>query len=155
MAGYAKIAPVAAQEGEEGEQLVDSEPLELPPPAASLWSSICCFGEGAFGIKAVILGSVVVQNTAYALVRRYSRGSLRETYSTSSVLLVMEVAKMLLSAVQVGPCRRESGHLGITAPRAHRPPLVPPQPRLSSPTLRRTCRQALPSPSTSTSSGTA
>ena len=40
---------------------------------------------------------VTLQNTAYALARRYSRGHLRETYSTSSVLLVMELAKLWLS----------------------------------------------------------
>jgi len=49
----------------------------------------------------LVLGLVVLQNTAYALVRRYSRGALHESYSTSSVLLVMEVSKLLLSAVQI------------------------------------------------------
>uniref|UniRef100_A0A7S0IMW4 EamA domain-containing protein n=1 Tax=Calcidiscus leptoporus TaxID=127549 RepID=A0A7S0IMW4_9EUKA len=58
------------------------------------WSSIC-------SLRTLVLGAVVLQNTAYALVRRYSRGSLREKYSSSSVLLVMEIAKFLLSAVQI------------------------------------------------------
>jgi len=99
MPGYVKVAP---EEKEEGEQLVRPEgPEQRGPLAASLRSSLCCITKDMCGIKAVILGSVVIQNTTYALVRRYSRGSLRETYSTSSVLLVMEIAKMLLSAVQV------------------------------------------------------
>ena len=97
MTGYAKVAPSEDKE-EEGQQLV---PIARPEPQpALLRSSLCCFGSGVFGIKAIILGSVVIQNTAYALVRRYSRGSLQEKYSTSSVLLVMEMAKMALSAVQ-------------------------------------------------------
>jgi hypothetical protein len=102
---YAKVAP---EEKEEGEQLVTSELFEQRGPlSTSLRSSLCCITKDMCGIKAVILGSVVVQNTTYALVRRYSRGSLRETYSTSSVLLVMEIAKMLLSAVQVSLEHRE------------------------------------------------
>ena len=48
-------------------------------------------------LKLVVLLAVTLQNTAYALARRYSRGHLRETYSTSSVLLVMEAVKGLLS----------------------------------------------------------
>lgn len=104
MAAYAKVAP---EEKEEGEQLVAPDRSEqLQPPSASWRSSLCCMTKDMCGIKAVILGSVVIQNTTYALVRRYSRGSLRETYSTSSVLLVMEIAKMLLSAVQVSSARR-------------------------------------------------
>lgn len=48
-------------------------------------------------LKLVVLIAVMLQNTAYALARRYSRGHLRETYSTSSVLMVMEASKMVLS----------------------------------------------------------
>lgn len=111
MAVYAKVAP---EEKEEGEQLVTPEPSELPGVRSSLRSSLCCFTKGMCGIKAIILGSVVIQNTTYALVRRYSRGTLQETYSTSSVLLVMEIAKMLLSAVQVSP----APSTGLTNPAA-------------------------------------
>ena len=52
-------------------------------------------------LRLTILVAVTMQNTSYALVRRYSRGHLKETYSTSSVLLAMEVSKLLLSAVQL------------------------------------------------------
>jgi len=55
-------------------------------------------------IKLIILISVTLQNTAYALVRRYSRGTLHETYSTSSVLLAMEIAKLILSAERIVNC---------------------------------------------------
>ena len=48
-------------------------------------------------LRLTILVSVTLQNTSYALVRRYSRGHLKERYSTSSALLVMEIAKLLLS----------------------------------------------------------
>ena len=66
-------------------------------------------GEGAvatasasgIGIKLFILICVTLQNTAYALVRRYSRASLHETYSTSSVLFAMEISKLVLSAYQI------------------------------------------------------
>lgn len=96
MARYANVDP--SEDKDEVQQLV---PITLSEPQpASLWSSRGCFGSGVCGIKVIILGSVVIQNTAYALVRRYSRGSLQEKYSASSVLLVMEMAKLALSAVQ-------------------------------------------------------
>ena len=44
-------------------------------------------------LKLTILVAVTLQNTGYALVRRYSRGQLKETYSTSSVLLAMEIGR--------------------------------------------------------------
>jgi len=56
--------------------------------------------QGTF-LRMTILVAVTLQNTSYALVRRYSRGYLHERYSTSSVLLAMEVAKFLLSMQQV------------------------------------------------------
>lgn len=52
-------------------------------------------------LRMTILVSVTLQNTGYALIRRYSRGHLGERYSTSSALLVMEIAKLLLSAQQI------------------------------------------------------
>ena len=74
------------------------EPLDVEQNVPAAQSAPSCGGLGC--LKATILGSVVLQNTGYALIRRYSRGSLREKYSTSSVLLVMELAKLLLSAFQ-------------------------------------------------------
>lgn len=52
-------------------------------------------------LKLIILLAVTLQNTCYALVRRYSRGHLREAYSASSALFVMEAAKLGLSAVML------------------------------------------------------
>jgi uncharacterized membrane protein len=52
-------------------------------------------------LRLTILVAVMLQNTGYALVRRYSRGDLKEKYSTSSALLTMEVAKLIFSAIQV------------------------------------------------------
>ena len=52
-------------------------------------------------LKLAILCAVTLQNAGYALVRRYSRGYLHECYSASSALFVMEMAKLLLSAVYV------------------------------------------------------
>jgi len=52
-------------------------------------------------LRLTILVAVTLQNTSYALVRRYSRGHLKESYSTSSALLAMELVKLALSAFQV------------------------------------------------------
>jgi len=58
-------------------------------PSASAW------------LKLAILIAVTLQNTAYTLLRRYSRGHLKESYSTSSALAVMELAKLALSSWQL------------------------------------------------------
>jgi len=58
-------------------------------PLASVW------------FKLAILLAVTLQNTGYCLLRRYSRGYLKETYSTSSALAVMELAKLGLSSWQL------------------------------------------------------
>lgn len=52
-------------------------------------------------MKILILVAVMLQNTAYALLRAYSRGTLKETWSTSSALLAMELAKLVLSSWQL------------------------------------------------------
>lgn len=49
-------------------------------------------------LRLTILVAVTLQNTSYALVRRYSRGYLKERYSTSSALLAMELVKLVISA---------------------------------------------------------
>lgn len=48
-------------------------------------------------VKLAILLAVMLQNAAYALLRSYSRGTLKESYSASSALLAMELAKLALS----------------------------------------------------------
>ena len=51
-------------------------PAATPSPLQHFYSSL-----RRPGIKTVILSSVVLQNTCYALVRRYSRGALHEKAS--------------------------------------------------------------------------
>ena len=84
----------------EKESLV-SRPDKAPPEKGGSLSS------NNF-LKLTILVGVTLQNTGYALCRRYSRGYLKETYSTSSALLVMEVAKLVLSMAQVAGGGHES-----------------------------------------------
>lgn len=52
-------------------------------------------------MRLTILVAVTLQNTGYALVRRYSKGYLMERYSTSSALLAMELVKLALSMFQI------------------------------------------------------
>merc|ERR1719382_502294 len=52
-------------------------------------------------MRLMILIAVMVQNAGYALLRAYSRGVLKETYSSSSVLLVMELIKLLFCGTMV------------------------------------------------------
>ena len=82
-----------------------AKPTPTPPDAATNGASR--FSSGMF-LRLTILVAVTLQNTSYALVRRYSRGHLKERYSTSSALLVMEVAKLLLSMQQVACGGHES-----------------------------------------------
>ena len=84
-------APAAP--GGEKDALVTKVAAPAPAPSGS-----------SVRMKLLILISVTLQNTAYALVRRYSRGTLHETYSTSSVLLAMELAKLVLSAERIVHC---------------------------------------------------
>ena len=76
--------------------------LPLSPKTAES-GGVTPFAGPSKRLKMAILCAVTLQNAGYALVRRYSRGYLRETYSASSALFVMEMAKLLLSAVV---CRR-------------------------------------------------
>lgn len=49
-------------------------------------------------IKLAVLLGVCVQNAGQALMTRYSRGVLNETYSSTEVVMVSETIKMLVSA---------------------------------------------------------
>ena len=84
------LAAAQQESATEKDSLVEKEAEAEPAPRSSFMSS------GMF-IRLTILVAVTMQNTSYALVRRYSRGHLKERYSTSSALLVMELAKLLLS----------------------------------------------------------
>ena len=74
--------------------------LPLSPKTAES-GGVTPFAGPSKRLKMAILCAVTLQNAGYALVRRYSRGYLRETYSASSALFVSETAKLLLSAVYV------------------------------------------------------
>ncbi len=83
---------------EEAEEATSSKtPLVPQTPSTPLTETPSEAKQPLIALKLVVLIAVMLQNTAYALARRYSRGHLRETYSTSSVLMVMEASKMLLS----------------------------------------------------------
>ena len=108
---YAKIgsksprgAPPAASEEDDDEEQQASSSSSAPPgekdalmtrPAQP--SETSTERKSTKFIKLTILVAVTLQNTGYALVRRYSRGHLKERYSTSSALLVMELVKLILS----------------------------------------------------------
>jgi len=74
----------------EGKQAVEQESTERDRANSGFLSS-------NMFLRLTILVAVTLQNTSYALVRRYSRGHLKERYSTSSALLAMELVKLLLS----------------------------------------------------------
>jgi|EP00900_Chrysochromulina_parva_P028145 solute carrier family 35 (UDP-sugar transporter), member A1/2/3 len=86
---------------EEGGQPNEKATLIAQPPASEDEVHRGGLMSNTTFLRMTILISVTMQNTAYALLRRYSRGHLQERYSTSSALLVMEVVKILLSAQQI------------------------------------------------------
>eukprot|EP00747_Dinoflagellata_sp_TGD_P206555 gnl/TRDRNA2_/TRDRNA2_80251_c0_seq1.p1 gnl/TRDRNA2_/TRDRNA2_80251_c0~~gnl/TRDRNA2_/TRDRNA2_80251_c0_seq1.p1 ORF type:complete len:385 (-),score=82.84 gnl/TRDRNA2_/TRDRNA2_80251_c0_seq1:196-1350(-) len=52
-------------------------------------------------LRYILLAVLCLQNSMYTLLRRYSRGILQETYSSSSVLAVSELVKFVVSAMLV------------------------------------------------------
>lgn len=76
------------------EERTSSLPEAAPAAAAEALQGF--LSSGMF-MRLTILVAVTLQNTSYALVRRYSRGFLKERYSTSSALLAMELVKLALS----------------------------------------------------------
>ena len=51
----------------------------------------------SLGVKIWILIALALQNAAHALLSRYSKGILKETYDGSEVILVGEVLKLVIS----------------------------------------------------------
>ena len=49
-------------------------------------------------IKFIVLIALTVQNATHALMTRYSQGILKESYSSTEVVLVAEVVKLIVSA---------------------------------------------------------
>merc|ERR1719453_372224 len=70
------------------------ETTQADPDAGHGEGSALC-GLRKHALQLVILIAVMLQNAGYALLRAYSRGVLKETYSTSSVLLAMELIKLV------------------------------------------------------------
>lgn len=112
MSGYAKLAPAEDPDDEDDSPDMEEEarlgvsdhPERQTLVAGSGGSPRSAKPAGSKSsmlLKLTILVSVTLQNTGYALVRRYSRGHLKEKYSTSSALLLMEVAKLFVSMVMV------------------------------------------------------
>ena len=102
---YGRLRQESELQDEEAEDAASSKtPLVPQTPGTPLTVTPASEAKQPLvALKLVVLIAVMLQNTAYALARRYSRGHLRETYSTSSVLMVMEASKMLLSMVSPNP----------------------------------------------------
>ena len=96
---YGRIRQESEMQDEEAEEAASSKTPLVPPHPPHTPTEMPIGGPKPpmVALKLVVLIAVMLQNTAYALARRYSRGHLRETYSTSSVLMVMEASKMVLS----------------------------------------------------------
>jgi len=55
--------------------------------------------EASFTFKAICLCALVAQNTGLVIVTRYSKGVLKEEYIASSVVLMMELTKLIFSSI--------------------------------------------------------
>jgi hypothetical protein len=62
-----------------------------------------------FGIRTFVLVTLCAQNAGHALLARYSQGVLRESYSSTEVVLVAEMIKLAFSAYFTLIDRSESG----------------------------------------------
>jgi len=62
-------------------------------------------------LRYVFLGLLAVQNSSSTLLRRYSKGVLKETYSSSSLLGVTEVMKFMVSFLMI----EEPPDLGLSS----------------------------------------
>ena len=65
-------------------------------------------GEAQRGIRVAILVTLMLQNAVYTLLRRYSQGVLKETVSSSEVLLLGEVIKLCFSGYKTVADREPS-----------------------------------------------
>jgi len=119
--GQAEVTPLLVEPKSERPHspLVIGVPVEfgLRPPACAPLD--CCGATGWFGspaphadpavlsglrkqaLQLAILLAVMLQNSGYALLRGYSRGTLKERYSSSSVLLAMELVKLVFCGWKV------------------------------------------------------
>ena len=96
-AGARRIAtPQPMRRGQPSGARERTSSLPEAAPAAAAEALQGFLSSGMF-MRLTILVAVTLQNTSYALVRRYSRGFLKERYSTSSALLAMELVKLALS----------------------------------------------------------
>lgn len=57
-------------------------------------------------LRLVTLSSLMLSDGTYTVLRRYSRGVLRETYSVNEVLLAAEIIKLSFSTYMIGRKRR-------------------------------------------------
>ena len=102
MSSYGKVQQMEPDEEDASTPLKEpNSSTPLTPSGAPSATPAIEEPKTRLGVKLAILCSVTLQNTSYALVRRYSRGFLQEKYSTSSALLMMELTKLLFSAVML------------------------------------------------------
>lgn len=64
--------------------------------------------DSGFTFKAICLSALVIQNTGLVTVTRYSKAVLKEEYIASSVVLMMEVTKLVFAATCVHLKKEES-----------------------------------------------
>jgi len=64
--------------------------------------------DSGFTFKAICLSALVAQNTGLVTVTRYSKAVLKEDYIASSVVLMMEVTKLIFAATCVHLKREDS-----------------------------------------------
>jgi len=55
--------------------------------------------DSSFTFKAICLCALVAQNTGLVIVTRYSKGVLKEEYLASSVVLMMEITKLVFASI--------------------------------------------------------
>lgn len=66
---------------------------DVPAPAVGAAAASSCLG----GIKLAVLVLLMVQNATHALLTRYSQGILKEKYSSTEVVLMGELMKLIIS----------------------------------------------------------
>jgi len=64
--------------------------------------------ESSFTFRAICLCLLVAQNTGLVIVTRYSKGVLKEEYIASSVVLMMEITKLIFSTACIALKSEES-----------------------------------------------
>jgi solute carrier family 35 (UDP-sugar transporter), member A1/2/3 len=89
------------------------------------------FFGGGFSTRFLVLVVLSLQNSLFTVLRRYSQGVLKETYSKYELLLLGEIIKIAFSAYVVLHQQHEDGFVpeSLSSPSSHSASLAPrPQP---------------------------